>query len=156
MNAFPDTMPLGEARILLRLLVEDGYACPLCTQFAKVYRRKIHSAMAVDAIRCWRAVEGLEWFDLTRIVGKRGTGDVTKLRYWGLMVQQEGERDDGSNRVGIWRFTPLGAEWVLARRALPKYARIYDSRCLGLDGDQVTILDALGDGFDYGELMRGE
>jgi hypothetical protein len=152
-TVFDEAMPLHEARDVLRELVDDGCACPCCTQFAKVYRRPIHAAMAVDLIRCYRYA-GQAWFLLTDVVGKRGTGDVTKLRYWGLMQQAEGKREDGSKRIGVWRITPAGVAWLNAHTAVPRWARVYDSRCLGLIGDPVTIRDALGARFNYDELMR--
>lgn len=152
---FTDDMTLGEARDLLRKLVDEGHKCPCCTQFAKVYRRTIHAAMARDLIASYRMYGSGVFFDLTTVTGKRGTGDFTKLRYWGLVEQEEGHREDGSTRVGRWRITPAGEAWLYARTTVTKYARLYDGRCLSLVGDQVNIKDALGKKFDYTELMAG-
>jgi hypothetical protein len=44
---------------------------------------------------------------------------------------------------------------VLNRSLVPTYAQIYDGRCLGYDGEPVSIVDALGKKFDYHELMEG-
>jgi hypothetical protein len=45
---------------------------------------------------------------------------------------------------------------VLNRSKVPKYARIYNNRCLGLDhSKQVSIIDVLGTKFNYTELMEG-
>jgi hypothetical protein len=68
-----------------------------------------------------------------------------------------GERDDGSKRVGWWRVTERGEEWVMNRVSVPARARVYDSRLLNLDATEgyVTIIDALGKNFDYRELMDG-
>lgn len=51
---FPDSMPLGEARDILRGLVEDGHTCPLCTQHAQVYRWSLYSTAAHALILFYR------------------------------------------------------------------------------------------------------
>ena len=156
---FHDDMTLGEARSLLRTLVDEGERCPCCTQLAKVYKRKIHATMARELIHFWRRA-GADWFDLPllagEISGKRRayTGDSAKLRYWGLMMEDNARREDGG-RAGWWRVTEKGAMFVRDALLVPKYARIYDGRCLSLDGDPVSIRDSLGDKFRYDDLMAG-
>lgn len=146
--------------MILRELVDDGCSCPLCTQFAKVYRRKIHATMARELIHFYRRAGVGEWFDLPllagEVSGKRRayTGDSAKLRYWGLMVENDARREDGG-RAGWWQVTERGRAWVLRQLLIPKYARVYDGRCLGHEGEHVSILDALGTRFDYHELMAG-
>lgn len=149
-------MTLAEARAELRELVDDGHACPCCTQFAKVYRRKIHATMARQLVYFYRRA-GTDWFDLPQLSGEvTGTrawgGDAAKLRYWALLVEADIERDDGG-RAGWWRLTSDGVLFVCDELRVPKYARIYDGRCLGLIGEPIGIRDALGDRFDYRELM---
>jgi hypothetical protein len=155
----PEIVSLADATRWLREQVDDGARCPCCTQFAKVYRRKIHSTMARELIHFYRRAR-FEWFDLPllsgEVSGKRRayTGDSAKLRYWGLMVEADVEREDGGP-AGWWRVTERGAKFVRHDLAVPKYAHIYDSRLLGLHGEPVTVVDALGDKFDYRELMDG-
>jgi len=138
-------MTLGEARDVLRELVEEGYRCPCCTQFAKVYRRKVHSSMAVALISFYRK-HRLEWAEWE---GRQS--DEAKLRYWRLMEAQMAPHGES----GLWRITSLGEAWVFNRMTVKKYARIYDGRCLNLTGEQVTIVDALGTKFNYRDLMDG-
>ena len=144
---------IAEARSWLRELVDDGAHCPVCTQFAKTYRRKIHATMARDLIHVYRKV-GTDWFHV-RVIGGH-PGDFAKLVYWRLIEPDEGVREDGSTRTGWWRITHAGVAWLSGRTRLPKYARIYDGRCMNLYGDPQTIRDALGARFNYDELMRGE
>jgi hypothetical protein len=151
--SFTDALTLGEARDLLRTLVDEGHDCPLCTQFAKVYRRPIHATMALELIAFYRYA-GREWGALKQSGVQRG-GDMVKCRYWGLIEAMDGERDDGSERVGWWRVTELGEAWIHQRARVKKYARVYDGRCLGLHGEEVSIVDALGKKFNYAELMGG-
>lgn len=156
---FADDMPLAEARALLRTLVADGCICPCCTQNAQVYSRPLHAGMARQLLTIYRTV-GTDWAYLPDVLAAlarsgAGSGDVAKLRYWGLLEQQEGVRDDGSNRTGHWRVTLAGREWVLGRTTVPQRALVYNRKLLRLTGDPITIRDALGKKFNYDELMAG-
>lgn len=141
---------LGAAKQWLRERVEDGEKCPCCGQLAKVYKRKINSGMARSLIAMYQA-GGTNWVHLPTQVGSRSR-EEGKLRYWGL-VEEELERRPDGGRQGYWRVTELGELFIQGKTRVYKYARIYDGRCLGLQGDLVGIKDALGDKFDYAELM---
>lgn len=149
-----DDMSLGEARDWLRERIDNGQRCPCCQQFAKVYRRKIHTAMARSLIVIYRSTQPWEWCHLPTVLGING-GDTAKATYWGLLEEEAIIRSDGG-RAGWWRLTIKGRQYVEDRVRVPKYARIYDGRCLSLVGDPVGVRDALGDGFDLADLMRGE
>lgn len=151
----PDAQdPLGHARAWLRDRVEDGATCPCCKQLAKVYRRKINSGQARSLIRMYRADPARGYVHLPTVVGSRSREEA-KLRYWGLLEEERVRRKDGG-RAGFWRITSLGELFVLNRVRVAKYSRIYDKRCLGLDDTETaSIVDALGAGFDYRELMEG-
>ena len=92
-----------------------------------------------------------------RTGSKRPTGgDEAKTRYWGLLeAMPDAKREDGSTRTGWWRLTGRGADFVRGDLLVPKHARIYDGRLLGLDDTAgvIGIRDALGSRFDYDELM---
>ena len=147
---FRDDMTLEEARSALRELVEEGHTCPLCTQFAKVYKRTIHGRMAADLIKVYKTVPVWEWFHLPSVLGYGG--DFAKMTHWGLIEEEGSLRDDGG-RAGWWRLTTAAEEWIEQRSSMLKYARIYDGRSLGLTGPPLTIVEALGKNFDYSELM---
>lgn len=148
-----DSTTLGEARDWLRERVAHGERCPCCTQLAKVYRRKINAGMAHALIQMYRHA-GTEWFYLPNITSRWQGRDEAGLRYWGLITEATEKRDDGG-RAGWWCLTPLGERFVRRHIRVPKYALVYDGRCLGMEGDLVGIRDALGDKFNYDELMRG-
>lgn len=150
MTEFRDDMPLGEARAELRLLVDDGHRCPLCTQFAKVYKRKLNSRMARALIAMYRAGGAHTYVHLPTVAGDGCEGG--KLRYWGL-VSEEAERRDDGGRTGWWTITPTGVRFLHGQATVEKYAHIYDGRCLRLSGPPTTIQQALGTRFNYHELM---
>lgn len=143
---------LDDARDWLVARLDDGQDCPCCGQLAKVYRRKIHAAMARDLIRVWRTV-GSGWFHIRSTLGHDG-GDFAKLAYWGLIEEFDATRDDGG-RAGWWRITARGQVYVFGSGLVPKYARIYDGQLLNLTGDLVGIRDALGTRFRFDDLMAG-
>ncbi len=143
---------LAEAQDWLRERIDEGAACPCCTQFAKVYRRKINSGQARSLIRMWRRC-GTDWCHVPTEIGARSR-EEGKLAYWDILEEETERRDDGG-RAGWWRITDLGSRFVLDQIRLPKYARIYDGRCLGLIGEPQGIRDALGTKFDYRGLMDG-
>lgn len=147
---------LSEAQAWLRDRVDDGEKCPCCTQFAKVYRRKIDSGMAHILVQMYRHQndEDGRWVHVPSL-GTAG-GDPIKTRHWKLIEERQVQRDDGSSRAGWWRLTQLGQDFVCNRVRIPKHARLYDGRCLGLDSTEtVSITDCLGTKFNYTELMNG-
>src|SRR5262245_9685330 len=148
-----DDWTLGQARDWLREHVDDGAPCPLCGQYAKVYRRKLTAHTAVLLIAMYRKA-GSNWVHWPSL--GLGHADEAKARYWGLIEAKPDEiREDGSSRTGWWRLTALGVAFVCNRITIAKYARIYDGRCLGLRGEHVTIGDVLGTKFNYDHLMDG-
>jgi hypothetical protein len=148
----PELVSLEAARAWLRENIDEGVSCPCCGQLAKIYRRKLNSAMARRLIRFYRAA-GARWFHSPSLA--RVDGDTGKLALWGLVEEEKTKRPDGG-RSGFWRVTEGGEDWTLRRSSVAKYALVYDGRLLGYDGSQVTIIDALGTKFNYDELMRGE
>jgi hypothetical protein len=155
---------LEEARAWLKARVDHGVECPCCTQFAKVYKRKINSSMACvlvlvhrffrESQEPWLHVPSyLTGLTLPPVVKAAIRGDWAKFAHWGCLEALDAERADGSKRVGFWRITDTGKDFVRGSVKLPKYALMYSERCLGLQGPDITIRDALGSKFHYGELM---
>lgn len=149
--------PHGVVKASLREDVEQpgGGICPTCTQHAQVYRRKINAGMAVSLLRMFaHDPVNLGWLHVPTVVGGRSR-EEGKLAYWGLVEEELVRREDGG-RAGFWRVTELGRLFAQGRTTLPKYARIYNGRCLGLDTtSHAGIRDALGTQFSYDELMAG-
>lgn len=142
---------LVEAQNWLRHQLDEGAKCPCCTQFAKVYKRKINASMARSLIVMWRAAQ-LEFQHIPTTVGARSR-EEGKLAAWKLIEEEARVRDDGG-RAGYWRVTDLGYQFAHGFVTIPKYAKFYDGRVMGFEGDRVTVRDALGDRFDYDELMN--
>lgn len=147
------TDPLSLVRSWLSQHAEVGVECPACQQHVKVYRRKVNAGMARSLIAMY-TVGGTDWIHVPTQIGARSR-EEGKLAYWGLVTDEKGRRPDGG-RSGYWRVTARGAAFVRCQMSIPKYARVYNGRVLGFDTtEMVTIKDALGDKFDYAELMAG-
>ena len=153
MTAPPVT--LAEARQRLGDALEEGTRCPCCDQHAQVYRRSIHSGMARALVAMYRA-HGTAWQDKTATL--RGLGSASRdeslLRYWLLLEEATEPRPDGG-RAGWWRVTSIGEAFVTRGLRVQKYARVYDGRCLGLDGEPVSIVQCLGKRFNLAALLAG-
>ncbi len=151
---------LEEAKQRLRGMLEEGARCPCCTQIAKIYKRKIHSGMASRLIRLYRlSGHDSPWIDVNQIYATAGSLaplDLPYLRFWGLIEKSGDTPDEGQKSNGLWRITEKGKQFVRCRITVPKYIHMYDGRCLKVVGDQVSVKDALGDKFNYEQLMRGE
>lgn len=144
---------------------QDGVTCPCCGQFAKVYRRKLSSTMAYALIlidRHFRKVPG-GWLHVPSYLTKnvpdkcgatyRG-GDWAKMAYWGLIEEKDEPREDGCKHAGWWSITDLGQQFVRNQVRIPSHVLLYDQRLLSLDRTtMIGIKDALGDRFNYDELM---
>ena len=106
--------------------------------------------MSIAAIKMLRHGADRRYVHLPTIAGDGCEGG--KLRYWGLAVEESEEREDGG-RSGWWMLTPLGVGFVKNLVRVPSHARVYDGRLLGLVGENVNIVDCLGEKFSYVELM---
>lgn len=145
---------LDQAKAWLRAQLDVGARCPCCTQFAKVYRRRINSTQARALAIIYRE-RGRNWAHLPSLrmkLAPHHSNEEPKLRYWGLLEEEALVRPDGG-RAGWWRVTDLGEQWVQGLVAIPKYVCIFDSRPLRLEGEPVHIQDALGARFSLAELM---
>lgn len=154
------TLTVAEARERLQADLGEGTHCPVCDQFAKVYKRALRGALAVSLIhvyRYFRAHPDAVWLDgvpeYLRALGANTTNDVALLRHWGLLEPKHGEREDGSTRLGVFRITEEGRAFVMGALKVQRFALLYNQALLGLDGELVGIRDVLGDDFNYTELM---
>lgn len=80
-------------------------------------------------------------------------GDFAKLRYWDMIEGAQGERNDGSRRLGLWRITGRGIAFVERQSREPKYIFIYNNKVLKFSEESIGIEDAFGNKFSYDEIM---
>jgi hypothetical protein len=81
-------------------------------------------------------------------------GDWAKMKFWGLIEEKPDVRADGSPRVGYWRMTQLGRQFVAREVKVPSHVYIYNGEPLQRSVEnQITIDDALTTEFSYAEIM---
>ena len=126
--------------------------CPTCKRTAKVYHRTINSGQARSLITMYN-IAGDDWVHLPTQLSARSR-EEGKLRYWGLVEEQQTVREDGG-RAGYWRLTPLGVKFVRNRVKVPSHVWVYNAECVGVDREhEISIIDALGNDFNYFELIH--
>jgi hypothetical protein len=165
--------PLGEAWKHIRENAKDGLKCPACEQHVQIYWRPINSGMAASAVRMLRKhlVNPGGWIHNPSEIGRR-SAEESKLAWWGLIEEEKILRPDGG-RAGYWRLTDKGVSWAQGRTSVPRYAIVFDGKLLlgsplwpgdnptpysktGHRKPDTTVYSALGDHFNYRELLEGE
>lgn len=144
--------------------LNDGAICPVCDRYAKIYNRKLNANMA-DILICIYKIDRKDepengWFRVTEAVleYKRNSlnQEYSKLRWWGLLEQKRQAKEDGNPCSGYWRITDRGRDFVRMKAVVPRTILMFNNKFLGFEKqtDTITINQALGDKFDYNELMR--
>ena len=155
---------LAQAIDWLEERMDDGAECPCCGQLAKVYKRKLNSAMAFVLLLIHRR-KGTDWVHVPSYINAKVRnpavaaavrGDWAKLTHWELLTALEGERPDGSKRIGYYKITTKGRRFAHNQIKVSKHLWFYNGGPTDrVDTETVSIVDALGDQFDYSELMGG-
>jgi hypothetical protein len=162
MDRDPNTITLADASAWVKANMKRGAICPCCDQLARRYQRKLSSSMAAALILIRQAFRSqTDWLHVPEYltqVAERGAivrgGDWAKLIHWRLLEAKQDEvRKDGSRRVGFYRITQHGVDFVERRVTVPKYAYIYAQHLIGLSDKTTTIDEALRDRFNYSQLM---
>lgn len=146
---------LGEARNELREGLRDGVTCPCCDQMARLYKRQINGAMSSLLIWLARNQVPGTWTaiaDFPLIQERRGGGDFAKFEYWKLLEERAPDEGTRGRTSGKWRITSRGRAFAAGRLELPKYALVYNGKCLGFEDAPRGIQACLGVRFDFEEL----
>lgn len=157
---FNDSTTVGEVRKFLTESWEEGCVCPSCKQQVRLTRRTIYSTVAFVLVLIYREQKrnGGDWVHVQHLLRehKVQNTDFSKTEMWGLLERKIDKRSDESNRVGYWRLTLKGIEFVTGRLRIQKYARTYNQKFYGLAGEMVSIRNCFGKDFDYREIMGSD
>lgn len=135
----------------------EGVECPCCGSWVYVYHTPFPGVAArVLTDMYWDGNrEQRDWVHVPSCENNNKGGDALKAAHWGLIEAQPGVREDGSTRIGWWRLTEHGLEFVTHMTSVPRYADILrPSTCLGLSGEPMWISELVGKKFSYRELMQ--
>ena len=158
---------LTEAKQFLRANFEQGCECPACGQYVRLYKRKLNSGMAIFIIGLYKLMKkdlkryssprhhnnfhsNKDVFDVMNI--KVTSLDYSVIRHFGLIEARMS--DDSKRDSGYWRLTEEGIHFASGSDFSPKYVYLYNNKRQGVSDEKITIKEALGDKFDYEELMK--
>jgi Zn ribbon nucleic-acid-binding protein len=169
MTTLPEHPTLAEARAWLRERFEEGADCPCCKQHVKLYKRHLNSSMAYVLLLLYResVAAGFEkYLHVPSLIAHRTKdqprlaaavrGDWAKLRYWDLIEEHAGEReDDEGPHSGYWRLTHRGELFAQGAIRVPAYVHLYNGDLVRREvTETVDIHEALGTKFSYRDLME--
>lgn len=150
---------LSRAVAWVKANLGDGPKCPCCGQDCKLYERKLNSGMARALISlyhaCARGDVGAfhHFYEVKNRAGVKGN-DYGFLKWWKLVEKAPRDPEDTKRRTnGLWRITELGRDFVEGRKSMPRHALCFDDTFYGFTQEVTDIGTALGDDFDYQELM---
>ena len=146
---------LVQAQDQLKASINDGTYCPCCGKWCKVYPRKLSAQMARFLIRLVRVYARTEdWVHVREVHGRtaeKAATDASYLKHWGLLVPRP--KDPMMKSSGYYKPTQLGVDFVFNRILVRKKGFFWNNTAIDWSDATTDINDALGDGFDYAELM---
>lgn len=162
-----DNLTIKEAKDLMRPKLRTGCVCPACGQPVKLYKRPLTSSMAYGLILIYNQLKNhqfthslhLENF-FADIPGLPASirGDVPKLRFWGLIEQDDMPTRErrGNPNNGCYHITKSGIAFVEDNLAVQSHVLIYNNKFYGFpkDSGAVTIKEALKNKFNYEEVVK--
>ena len=141
----------------LHARLKDGklHTCPVCDQKCKIYKRRFNSGMA--GTLCWMVstFDG-DWLDIPKC-GPRfvlAAREYNKTRHWGLAEQKTNGDNPAKKNSGLWRPTAKGVDFIERRITIPSHVFLHNNHVLDFSNEQTDIIEALGENFDYDELMQ--
>lgn len=131
--------------------------CPCCHQLVKLYRRKLHTEMALFLIKLVKAYQkSPRWYstrELLPATAKSAT-DGAYLTRWGL-VEKLPSMNSSGGKAGMYRPTSKGIEFALGQDFVPSHVHILCGKVVGFSETVTNIQQCLGRKFNYSELMLG-
>lgn len=156
---FNDDTTLGEVREYLHEHGKKGVDCPACDRLVKIYDRKINGGIVMNLFPMYRFnLENPQDFLHVYSAIKADQGmnmEYSKLAWWNLIEKMAGKPEDKAKKSsGMWRITPKGIAFLRGQITIPERVSIYDNRIVGYSENHVNVREALGNKFDYEELMK--
>lgn len=150
-----DTWELSMARqwVESRRREKEGAICPCCGLKNKVYKRSINSGHAAALIILNKHLEdtGKTWAHRLDIKDPifHAVHHLAILKHWILIRENPAIR-------GSWTVTYRGQSFIEGDQEVPKIAYFFNAKLLGFSRTTINIHQALGNKFDYEELINGQ
>lgn len=152
------SISLEHASKMLERERKEGTTCPCCNQHVREYRRKLNSTMARGLI--WLVSEYMRTQDWVHVNSTgpdwliKAGGTLQTLHHWGLIIRKV-NTDPKKRTSGYWMPTVDGINFARNKITVPGAVFLYNNEVQGFEDTKISILDALGEHFDYHELIKG-
>lgn len=105
-------------------------------------------------VRTWlrTPIERREWIDIQHF-NFRG-GDYAKVIHWNLAELKENTIELGKKNCGLWKPTQYGIDFVQGKVKIAARVFLYLNEVIGRDDQSINIQEALGNKFNYEDLMN--
>ena len=135
------------------VIAKDGGYCPCCQRWGKIYRRNLNASMARQLMWLVQAPDrGDGWVHVpsSAPTWMLRTHQLPTLHLWGLV---EGA-DSGTKLAssGLWKPTPEGVLFAQNKITVKKYVYVYNNTVMDSEGEDISVVDALGDKYNYQEI----
>lgn len=130
--------------------------CPHCNHVSIEYRRSMNSNMAIALICLLKSNEFdyVHMEELLRLNGYKRCGDFSYLVHYRFLEKLKEKRDDGSSKNGKYKITSAGIMFAEGKTTCKSTFIMEEGVFKGFDGKDITIKDALGEKFNYDQLMQ--
>ncbi len=152
-------MTLEEARAIVREKAEEagGTVCPCCDKLVKVYRRKLHTEMALFLFKLFRKHQIYPRFYSMREIfpsSNKAASDGSYLPHWQL-VEKSDTVNNADAPAGLYRMTDLGVRFVHNQEYVPSHVHLLNNKVVGWSDKKLNVEQSLGNKFNYSELLYG-
>jgi len=144
---------------LRSMLEQKNSTCPCCSQKVNMCSYKIYDSSALALIKLKqlndKKAQPYHVYDFAeaKVLHVRAS-HYADLRHWGL-IEPFKSNDPKKKSSGFWKITQKGIDFVEGKIRLPEKIRMYNNTFFGYDGEEIDIIHALGQKFNYYEIMLG-
>lgn len=148
----------------------EPQTCPCCEQNVQLYHRKLSTGMVAELVELYRmhqetvngtmnypntlkvlkGTTGIVWIHRDLFVGKKGSGDYAKMRFWGLIVPKD-TRSPTENASGYWAITGKGIDFVEKKIQVPDSVFVYANKLHSVSANMIGLGETSN--FNYQDLM---
>lgn len=148
---------IQDAKDYLRAKWEKGTPCPACGQRVQLYDYKLYATSARALIELYKLGDGYHHVsDFAEADGDRPRAPhFAELRFWQLITAKSTNENPKKKSSGFWAISERGKAFVKGEITLPSRILIFNNKFQGFSdkSEEITIGNALGNEFDYEDLM---
>lgn len=141
----------------------DPFPCPVCQTKLKIYPRTVNSGIARGVILLHK-LHGQNPNDEWVRISKHSVGlamcqlfyhfERDKWHLWNFAIKREDRNDATGTRGGYWKESDVGAGFATGHLRVPKTVYTLLNTALAESVETIDIVEALGEHFDFFELMN--